>query len=246
MKTITTRSIRAYDNSRAANYRMMMKTAGYGSYRHLLDAISYGLHVNLLPENAIIIDLGCGTGNLSRNILREFPRARIIGVDGSESMLKIACSRFSKTGNISFLRRNFGKADWIDNLPAANAVISSGAIHHLNDRQKRSLYGQIYSLLSHGGLFINGDIIKGGNPEIQKMYEDFWLNMIIKGMEKYTGITVARNKIRAQHLEIQKNEGDRPGTLDRQLAWLRESGFKTVECYWKLFGFAVFGGVKEK
>jgi tRNA (cmo5U34)-methyltransferase len=33
--------------------------------------------------------------------------------------------------------------------------------------------------------------------------------------------------------------------LGAQLEWLREAGFKSVDCYWKYLELAIFGGVKE-
>ena len=33
--------------------------------------------------------------------------------------------------------------------------------------------------------------------------------------------------------------------LGDQLAWLREAGFTSVDCYWRYLDLAIFGGVKE-
>ncbi len=35
---------------------------------------------------------------------------------------------------------------------------------------------------------------------------------------------------------------DRPALVEEQCAWLRAIGFVEVDCYYKLLGFAVFGG----
>lgn len=240
------RSVRAYGKTRAAGYEPLIKMAGYGTYPHLLEAVNSALRAHALPRNAVVIDLGYGTGNLALNILREFPGFGITGIDGSESMLAHAVPRFKKKPAVRFLCRDFGKAGWFKGLPAADAVVSSGAIHHLGDRQKRALYGQIWSLLKPGGVFISGDIIKGDTAGARAMYEDFWVTMMQKGMLKYNGKSPDRDLILARHRRIQKDEGDRPATLAAHLAWLRACGFGRVECYWKLFGFSVFGGVRGK
>lgn len=39
-----------------------------------------------LPQDARIIDLGCGTGNASMAVLRKMPSARVYLIDGSERM----------------------------------------------------------------------------------------------------------------------------------------------------------------
>jgi len=33
--------------------------------------------------------------------------------------------------------------------------------------------------------------------------------------------------------------------LGDQLEWLREAGFKSVDCYWKYLDLSIFGGAKE-
>lgn len=244
MRTAETLSIRAYEGARAAGYGAMMRTAGYGTYRHVLDAVAAALRLNPPPEKAVVVDLGCGTGNLSLRVLRELPRAWIIGVDGSEGMLKKARLRL-RGKSAGFFRRDFGRIGWEDGLPSADVVVSSGAIHHLPGLRKRALYAGVYSLLNPGGMFMNGDIIRGATPRLGRMYEDFWVGMIAEGLTRLTGRSPGLEKVRVRHRAMQRDEGDSPSTLGEQLAWLRECGFAEVECYWKLFGFAVFGGKKQ-
>jgi hypothetical protein len=37
---------------------------------------------------------------------------------------------------------------------------------------------------------------------------------------------------------------DYAGTVDEQLGWLREAGFDPVDCFWREFRLAIFGGFK--
>jgi hypothetical protein len=37
-------------------------------------------------------------------------------------------------------------------------------------------------------------------------------------------------------------ELDQPSRLADQLIWLREGGFRTVDCFWMQAGHAIFGG----
>jgi hypothetical protein len=41
-----------------------------------------------------------------------------------------------------------------------------------------------------------------------------------------------------------RNIRDFAGTVEEQLAWLREAGFGPVDCFWKEFRLAIFGGFK--
>ena len=46
-----------------------------------------------LPADPLLVDLGCGPGNITLRLAELFPRARIIGIDGAESMLALARER---------------------------------------------------------------------------------------------------------------------------------------------------------
>ena len=46
----------------------------------------------------MVVDLGCGTGQLTQRLVRRFPAATIIGVDLSEGMLSQAAGRLATPG----------------------------------------------------------------------------------------------------------------------------------------------------
>ena len=53
-------------------------------------------------------------------------------------------------------------------------VISSLAVHHLEDADKQSLFQRIFTALHPGGAFINVDQIKG-KPPFDQLYWETWL-----------------------------------------------------------------------
>ena len=76
-----------------------------------------------------------------------------VGLDVSEPMLEQARERFGGIAQVELLAH-----DLADPLPAVgrfDAVVSSFAIHHLEHERKRSLYGEVFSLLAPGGVFCN-------------------------------------------------------------------------------------------
>jgi demethylmenaquinone methyltransferase/2-methoxy-6-polyprenyl-1,4-benzoquinol methylase len=50
-----------------------------------------------LPENAVVLDLACGTGDFSELILRKLPRSRTVAADLTEPMLELARKRGIRT-----------------------------------------------------------------------------------------------------------------------------------------------------
>jgi len=46
-----------------------------------------------LTDGCSVLDLGCGTGSLIEPLLERWPQCRIVGVDISQQMLDVACSK---------------------------------------------------------------------------------------------------------------------------------------------------------
>lgn len=62
-----------------------------------------------IPSGKSFLDLGCGTGILTRKIARKFPTAKIIGADVTLSYLKIAKRNSSSYKNIEFIHQDVEK-----------------------------------------------------------------------------------------------------------------------------------------
>ena len=75
---------------------------GAGSVAHLEPLAAAVLHVSPAPER--ILDIGCGTGEGTLFLSREFPQARVRGVDLSEEMIHAAVAKvgLDPEGRIAF------------------------------------------------------------------------------------------------------------------------------------------------
>ncbi len=88
-----------------------------------------------LPPDPLVVDLGCGPGNITLRLAGLFPKARIIGIDGAESMLAVARERAQQQQlQISFLCQNLQEV-----LRGAGAlrgqadlIVSNSLLHHLH------------------------------------------------------------------------------------------------------------------
>ena len=186
------------------------------------------LIVRSFPEAPRVLDLGAGTGILSAAIADRLPTARLHLLDASAEMLQQASHRLSgREFQVSVQPLN-------SDLPAGpwHAIVSALAIHHLDDAAKRQLYTRIFSALTPGGLFINAEQISGGSSRLQTLFEAVHLDRARSLGSSDAEIAGA----------IQRMSVDQCSTTNDQICWLKEIGFDDVDCFYRSFRFAVFGG----
>ncbi len=196
----------------------------------------YRTAIDLIPfphEDVIeVLDLGAGTGLLAAFIAYSFPRARITMVDISTEMLERARERFELGGE----RFHFEVSDY--GLAPINgkydAVVSALSIHHLPDEQKRLLFKRIHGALKENGVFVNAEQFRGATPEMERLNHARWLS-------RARDLGVGEQDLAAA---IERMKFDRSATLDDQLEWMREAGFRAIDCAYKNLIFAVYSGRK--
>jgi len=197
----------------------------------------YGAAVESIPYGRDapirVLDLGAGTGLLSDMVARSFPQASISLVDLSPGMLEVARRRFA--GEPS--RFDVRVMDYTREPLSGRyeAVVSALSIHHLDASEKRDLFRKIYGVLRDGGVFINADQVLGSTPEIEARYREAWLRQVRERGVSEGDLAAALGRMKE----------DKPSTLDEQKAWLEEAGFEQVDCLYKSYGFAVYGGYKR-
>jgi len=210
-------------------------------YDEMLDVLAGCIASN----NQRILELGCGTGELTLKVLECYPSAEIVAVDYSPRMLDFARTKIEAAGYASRwtgIELDFG--EWANNPNFSglgdkfNAGISSLAIHHLEDEMKLKLFQRIRESLTAGGCFWNADPVLSESAAMKDIYqaarEDWALSQ---------GETLA--EIRAKvgtSVSYGYSNPDRLATLAAQLEMLENAGFETVAVPWKYYGMAVFGG----
>jgi ubiquinone/menaquinone biosynthesis C-methylase UbiE len=111
--------------------------------------------LDTLEERAIIVDLGTGPGLLAVELHKLWPRARIIGVDPSSEMLRIARRNAGQAGMPDFEAR-LGTAEEIPLASgSADLVVSQSSFHEWEDPQKG--LEEVFRILKPGGCLILKD-----------------------------------------------------------------------------------------
>lgn len=198
------------------------------------------------PETGSILDLGCGNGILGRFLLERFPSARGVFVDFSEPMLEAVRATTKDIPRASIVRADFSTPRWIEALPDGppfGIVVSGFAIHHQPNQRKRELYAEIFEMLAPGGVFLNLDHVASATGAGQDLFEDFFVDRLYE----YHG----RSDPQTDRETIAEDYYNRPdkkenilAPVGRQCEWLREIGFADVDCFFKVFELALFGGRK--
>lgn len=187
-----------------------------------------------------VLDLGAGTGLLAGQLAIALPRARFTLVDAAPAMLALAAQRLAGQRLAGQPLAGAGAAhrvlvaDLADPLPGGpfDAVVSALAIHHLSDDGKRDLYTRIRTVLVPGGVFVNAEQVAGSTPALDRRYHDVWL-----AGTRALGATAEELAGAAERMAH-----DRPAPVEDQCEWLRGAGFVDVDCFYKSWRFAVFGG----
>ncbi|MFN8162045.1 MAG: methyltransferase domain-containing protein [Solirubrobacterales bacterium] len=93
------RPVRRFFSERAAGWD---RRTGAGGVEYLTPLAAATLHVTSRPER--VLDVGCGTGAGTLFLAREFPQARVRGVDLSEEMVREAVAKvgLDPEGRIAF------------------------------------------------------------------------------------------------------------------------------------------------
>jgi ubiquinone/menaquinone biosynthesis C-methylase UbiE len=193
------------------------------------------------------LDLGCGDGILAAAILGEYPLARGVLVDFSEPMLEQARDQLQEyKSQLKFKNLDYGDPAWLDRIQTFgpfDAIVSGYSIHHQPDARKRAVYQEIYSLLEPGSWFVNIEHVSSAAQTNIDLFEDHYISAR-HAIEKNNGGTRSFEQIAEEY----KNRPDKAANIlapvEQQCSWLREIGYEEVDCYFRIYELAVFGGCR--
>ncbi|WP_377476178.1 MAG: class I SAM-dependent methyltransferase [Microcoleus anatoxicus] len=166
-----------------------------------------------------ILDIGTGDGRLLGLLKCDRPNVECVAIDFSATMLAKVRTRFADDRTVTVIEHNLD--DSLPDLGKFDAVVSSFAIHHVEDDRKRSLYTEIFELLEPGGIFCNLEHVASATEALHQKFREA------------LGISDSPDDPSNKLLDV-----------ETQLRWLREIGFDDADCYWKWLELALLVGVK--
>ncbi|HEV8573239.1 MAG TPA: methyltransferase domain-containing protein [Dehalococcoidia bacterium] len=201
-------------------------------------------------EDFRAVELACGEGLLAERLLDRFPRLQLTAFDGSDLMLEAARKRLSRLSDRVELRKfELESATWVAGIQGTlRCALSSLAIHHLTDEDKRSLYKRFAERLEASGALLVADVVLPDNPLVRRAVVDGWHRIARQQSQALTGSLDTYQRLAKEGWappETDKPEpGEMPARLYDHLAWLKEAGFEDVDCFWMRGGIAIYGGYR--
>ena len=203
------------------------------AYAHQLLIESTAIH---LPPDANGVELGAGSGRVSKLLLETFPDLHLMVTDMSPNMLGEA----EKQLNIYGTRCQFRVCDMLDSsleFPAKSLdyVVSVFAICHAQGIDVyNQLYSRIHNWLKPGGYFICYDHVLGDTFQLTALNALGWHRLL----------TQSQTNEQAKEGVVSTYQEDSPLSLRQHLNLLLEVGFSSVDILYKRDIFGIYAGIK--
>lgn len=201
-------------------------------YKDMINALISPIPFNN-DDSIEVLDLGCGTGTITKTLKDKFSNAEVTCLDLAENMIKMAKIKLDKYKGIDYVIEDFYSLEFSKSY---DVIVSSLALHHLvTDDDKIEFYKKIYNALNEGGVFYNADVVLGSKNYLQDLYISKW--------KEFMNLSISMEEIEEKWIPAAEEE-DHPAKLMDHLHWLLDIGFKDVDVIWKYYGGAVYGGFK--
>ncbi len=213
-------------------------------YDDLMDGVPYDLWFRYLKELLSfydknpdkILDLACGTGNMSMMFARK--GKGVTGIDGSKEMLKMAREKInSKDLKISFIHSDLRNFSLSKDYDFAFSVFDS-LNYILSPEDMKKVFKNVYNVLTEDGIFIfdfntikrlmsiepGTTMFKGDN------YTCFWQDLIDREKNRWkVKLKIYLDENLNNHYQELHIETSYP--LEQIKEFLYKMGFSEVHCY---------------
>jgi SAM-dependent methyltransferase len=199
------------------------------------------------PPVRRFIDIGCGDGLLAAAIWQEHPDATGILLDHSPPLLQAARERFQNfAAPVHFCSIDYGQPEWVQAVARyapVDLIVSGHSIHHQPDEGKRQVYSDIFGLLQPGGMFLNVEHVASPTERLERLWDEIRIDSSHTHALR-RGLNKSRAEVETEYRERPDRQANRFALVETQCNWLREIGYTDVDCYFKFFESAVFGGCR--
>jgi tRNA (cmo5U34)-methyltransferase len=217
-----------FDDSLAARYdrRIRLFCPSYDALHRMIAS-----WLRRLPEDAIFLSVGCGTGAEIVALGEHFPSWRFVGVDVSSDMLAACRRKIAEAGITSRTALFEGRLQQYAAPAPFDAASSIFVAHFIAGRdEKLSYFRSVASRLKPGGIFVLADLFGDkSSPEFERL-SNAWL-------QSYASNGIATEELAMDRAHIERDIDFVPEA--DLVALLCEAGFVSVLRFYQTF---LFGG----
>ena len=188
-----------------------------------------------IKDGSLIYDLGCSTGETTKNILKFNNKRKVnfkyIGIDNSRQMVKLAKKKIKKK-NIIFKTGDVNNFLFKKN---SDLFISLLLFPFLKLDERRKLLRKIYTSLKIGGALICVDKIYSENPLVQDIFNQIYFDSKIENKLTTGQILNKAKSLRGSMHLYQQTE---------LIKFFKAAGFKKIDVFFKWFNFVGLIAIK--
>ena len=201
-------------------------------YDEIYEQIFSVIQAHCGDKPLVVLDTGCGTGNLGQMALRRLNFSELVLCDPSEKMLADAQGKL-KNQVCEFHCVGSEKLDFENRFDVVTAIQS----HHYFDRATReTAVRNCFKALKAGGIFI---CFENTAP-----FTEYGVSNMLKRLETYE-IKAGRTPEEVKSHSARYNREFFPITIKEHLELLKKTGFSTAELFWHSYMQSGFYAVKK-
>jgi tRNA (cmo5U34)-methyltransferase len=222
----------------------LYQSAVVPGYQEMLDLVAEACR-RYLPQDAKLIDLGCGTGNAALAVLQKMPSARVYLIDGSGRMVKVASEKISRAHKGAILGckvADLASCDWDEGIDGQglvsegyDAIISTLVLEHLHFDRYQAAIAKCYRRLAPGGWLLAAEGYTEAGSDMQEWF--------FEEMEQRRRTVDPELSDFVARLRGEKETHYYTGK-DEKEEWWRQAGFVQVNVLWQYLCIALMAGRK--
>ena len=230
-------------------------------YREERFSVMIDILRSVAVNNIRVLDLGCGPGSTSLRVLESVDKATVVSVDYDPVLLKIARRVLNKFGSGSMIvEADLSAPGWEEKLPlrSFDAVVSTTALHWINENALEKLYKHCFEMLSPNGIFLNGEHIHPAaeDERVKMFYDSVRHRMERENLRRLQALdwdawwkSIGNDPMFSKEMKIRSErygmgDHDKNVTLERHMDLLRRAGFSLIDVVWKALDNRILMAVK--
>ncbi len=203
--------------------------------------------IEMIPFNTAahlkILEIGGGTGALTKKVLSVFTNVSYIFSDASDGMVRTSAEKFGRgDDSIRFVVADFNRAGWYDKLgkQKVDLILSSLCFHYVATKRREGFFCELAKILKKGGILIYAAAVKSPHKLIQKRIENNHRIFLKVQFKEIMGMELTDEDFDRIYRERQLTLGVNPMSSKENLEMLEKARFSNAELIWRFRHYGIF------